>query len=103
MGSWAKSLFSFDFNLFRSNDLEDEELEIVGLGDVPEDGMIGGLLTGFDLAQPHSGILGSVMKHLLKVGFGHEMRAGAGGKITAAWEQLHRLEIDFLVAADGVF
>ena len=65
--------------------------------------MVGGLLTGFDLAKSHARVLGGVVKHLFKIGLGHKMRAGAGGKITAAGKELHCLEVDLLVAANGVF
>ena len=83
--------------------MEDEEFEVIGFGDVPEDGVIGALLAGFDLAEPHAGISGGVVEHLLEIGFGHEVRAGAGGEIAAARQELHGFEVDLFVALDRVF
>ena len=82
--------------------MENKKLQIIGFGDVPENGMIGGLLTGFDLTKSHSGIGGSIVKHLLEVDFGHEMGAGAGGKIGAPFHELHGAAVDLSVPLDGV-
>ena len=43
------------------HDLEDIKAQVFGLGDVPQDGVIGALLTGFDLAEGDACILGGVV------------------------------------------
>ena len=46
--------------------LEDIELQIIRLRHVPEDGVVGGLLTGLDLAQLHPRVQGGGAEHLHK-------------------------------------
>ena len=64
--------------------LEEVKFQIVCLGNIPQDRMVGGLLTAFDLSQGDLRILSRIVHHLAEICVAHEMRAGAGGKITAA-------------------
>ena len=64
--------------------------------------MVRRLLTCFNLAQRYVGILRRIMQHLHEEFLLHEVRAGAGSQIAAARQQLHRLEVDFLIAADSI-
>ena len=53
-----------------SDNLKDEEFEIIGFGDVPQHGMVGGLLPCLDLPQAHAGVGRRGVQHLPAVGFG---------------------------------
>ena len=64
--------------------------------------MVRPLLSRLDLPQGHSCVLGGVVEHLLEVGVGHEVGAGAGGQVAASGEQLHGGGVDLPVALDGV-
>ena len=61
--------------------LEQIEFEIVRFGDIPQDGVIGCLLAGFNLAKLHPGIQGSAAQHPHKLVRGHKVAAGGGGEI----------------------
>ena len=63
--------------------------------------MIGRLLADFDLAQLPSGVMRGALKHLHKPFLLHKVGAGRGRKIPASRQQLHRAEIDLLIAAVG--
>ena len=56
-------------------DLKDVELEVVRLRNVPEYGVVGRLLAGFDLPQLHSGVRRGGLQHLHKQLRGHEVAA----------------------------
>ena len=47
--------------------LEDVEFQVVGFRDVPDDGVVGGLLAGFDLAQLHARIQGGGAEHFFEL------------------------------------
>ena len=74
------------FQRFRDflHHLEDEELQIVGLGDAPEDGVVRGLLALLDLLELDPGVPGGGGHHPLEAVGLHEVGAGAGGQIPAA-------------------
>jgi len=84
-----------------SDDLKQVELEIFGLGNAPENGVIGRLSAPLDLPQGHPRVRGRLPEHTAEQLVGHEMGTGAGGQIAAARQQLHGLEIDLLIAAVG--
>ena len=46
-------------------------------------------------------ISGCFLHHFHEEFLSHEVRAGAGGKVAASWQDLHRAVVDFLVAAEG--
>ena len=64
--------------------------------------MIRSLLTRLDLAQGDLRVLGGIRQHGTKPVVRHKMRAGARGQIPAARQDAHSLEVDLLIAADGV-
>ena len=69
--------------MVRLYDLEQENLQILRLRYAPEDRMIRALTALLDLPQRHAGVLGRVEEHRAKELRGHEMRTGAGGKVSS--------------------
>ena len=63
--------------------------------------MIRGLLARLDLPQGNFCIKSGGPQHFAKQLFGHKVRAGAGSQISAAGQQLHSPQIDFLIAAQS--
>ena len=53
--------------------LEQVELQIIRLGNIPKDGMVGGLLAAFDLTQGDLRILCRIVHHLTEIGVAHKM------------------------------
>lgn len=90
----------FLFSILLDN-LEKEEFQVVCFRHGHEDRMIRGLLAEFDLAECHACISGCFLHHFHEEFLSHEVRAGAGGKVAASWQDLHRAVVDFLVAAEG--
>ena len=64
--------------------------------------MIRRLLAPFDLAQVYARIRGGIGEHAAEQIVAHEMGARARSEITATGQELHGLQVDFLVAANGV-
>ena len=87
--------------IFFSDDLEEEEFEIIGFLHAPEDGVVSALLSHFNLPQLDAGVLGGAVEHLDEKLLRGEVRTGAGGKISAARQQLHGAIVDLLIAGHG--
>ena len=86
----------------RSDQLVDEELEVVGLGHAQKDGVVWRLLARLHLAQLHARVMGGLGHHACQALGRHEVRARASGQVAAAWQQAQRLVVDLLVAVGGV-
>ena len=61
--------------------LEQEELQVIGLGHAPQDGVIRGLLAHLDLPQLPVGILCGGVQHLDEQILGGKVRAAGRGQI----------------------
>ncbi len=70
-------------SLVRSYHLEQIEFQIIRFRDTPEDGVIRGMLSGFNLTQGDLSVGRRLPEHFLKAGGRHEMGAGTGSQITA--------------------
>ena len=79
-------------------DLKDVELEVVRLRNVPEYGVVGRLLAGFDLPQLHSGVRRGGLQHLHKQLRRHEVAARGRRKISTARQRLERTQIYLLIS-----
>ena len=83
--------------------LKEVEFEVVRLRHIPEDRMVGGLLTGLDLAQLHARVQCGGAQHFFKQLARHEVAARGGGEVAAARQQPQGAEVDVLIAALGAF
>ena len=80
-----KAVFDDLFSVFEGlYDLENVESQVIRLGDIPKNGVIGGLLSCLNLSQRYPCILGGVVEHLLEIGVCHEVGARAGCQIATA-------------------
>ena len=82
--------------------LKQEELQVIGLGHAPQDGVIRGLLAHLDLPQLPVGILCGGVQHLDEQLLGGKVRAAGRGQIAAPGQQFHGAVVDLLIAAHGV-
>ena len=79
--------------------LEQEELQVIRLGNAPQNRVVRRLLTFLDLAQPDTSVLRGVGHDTSEAFRVHEMAAAARCEIASTRQQLHRTIVDFLVAA----
>ena len=64
--------------------------------------MVRRLLASFDLAEADAGVFGGVVEHPAEQVVTHEVGARTGREVTAAGQEFHGFQVDFLVAPDGV-
>ena len=67
------------------------EFQVIGFWDVPQDGVVWGLLAGFDLAEVDVGVSGGAVQHFAEELLCHEMGTGTGGQIDVYKRQYHVL------------
>ena len=79
--------------------LEQEELQVIRLGNAPQNRVVRRLLTFLDLAQLDTSVLRGVGHDTSEAFRVHEMAAAARCEIASTRQQLHRTIVDFLVAA----
>lgn len=73
----------------------------MGLGDAPDDGVVGGLLALLHLAELHVGVVGRLGDGILEAVGVHEVGAAARGQVAAAGQQAQGLVVDLAVTAGG--
>ena len=83
--------------------LEDIEFQIISFRHIVQDRVIRSLLPGFHLPEGNRRIPGGLMEHFHEQFAFHEMAAAAGGQVASPGQQLHGLQVDFLVSPEGAF
>ena len=81
------------------HNLEQEELQVIRLGNAPQNRVVRRLLTFLDLAQLDTSVLRGVGHDTSEAFLVHEMAAATRCEIASTRQQLHRTIGDFLVAA----
>ena len=79
-----------------------EEIEVVGFGHAPQDGVVGRLLALFDLLELDVRRSRRLADRALQKARRHEMRAGTGGQVAPAREQAQGELVDLQIAAAGL-
>src|SRR5688572_6985943 len=81
--------------------LQEEALQIPGLGHGQQGWMVGALAQAAEQPEPYPGVAGGAPHRLLERALAHVVRARKGGEDSAGLEQPGGTEVDLLVAAEG--